>query len=73
MNEYRQQWYNREVSSANSFSVDKRLWFRLFMYIRKRSGPKIDLWCTPDSISDYEDAWPLKKKQVDSCQLKNSQ
>ena len=39
-----------EVSSANSFAVDERLWLRSFIYIRKKSGPKTDPSGTPASI-----------------------
>ena len=50
-----------EVSSANSFAVDERLWLRSFIYIRKKSGPKTDPWGTPASIGDQEDSWPFKR------------
>ena len=50
-----------EVSLADSFAVDERLWLRSFMYTRNTSGPKIDSWGTPPSISDQEDAWPFKR------------
>ena len=43
-----------EVSSANSLA--DYLWLRSFMYIRKKSGPKIDPWGIPASIGDQEDA-----------------
>ena len=52
-----------EVSSVNSFTVDERLCFRSFMYIRKMSGPKIDPWATPANIGDQEDAWPFRTHQ----------
>ena len=31
------------------------------MYIRKKSGPKIDPLGTPASIDDHEDVWPFKR------------
>ena len=49
-----------EVPSANSLTVDERLWRKLFMFIRKMNDPKIDPWGTPASIGDQEDAWPFK-------------
>ena len=61
-----------QVSTTNSFAVDERLWLRSFMYIRKKSGPKIDPWGTPASIGDQEDAWPLKRMSW-YLPLKNSQ
>ena len=48
-----------ELPSANSLVVDERLWLRSFMYIRKKSGPKIDPWGTSGSTGDQEDAWPF--------------
>ena len=50
-----------EVSSANSLTVDERLWFKSFMYIRKKSGPKIDPWGMSASTGDQEDVWPFKR------------
>ena len=50
-----------EVSSANILAVDERLWLKSFMYIRKKSCPKIDPWGTPPSTGDQEDAWPFKR------------
>ena len=50
-----------EASSVNSLTVDERLWLKSFMYIRKKSGPKIDHWGTPASTGDQEDAWPFKR------------
>ena len=50
-----------EVSSANSLTVDERLWLKSFMYIRKKSDTKIDPWGTPASTGDQEDAWPFKR------------
>ena len=31
------------------------------MYIRKKSGPKIEPLGTPASIDDHEDVWPFKR------------
>ena len=50
-----------EVSSASSLAVDERLWLKSFMYIRKKSDPKIDPWGTPASTGDQEDTWPFKR------------
>ena len=50
-----------EVSSANSLAVDERLWLKSFIYIRKKSGPKIDPWGTPASSGHQEDAWTFKR------------
>ena len=50
-----------EVLLVNSFEVDERLWLRLFLYIRKKSGSKIDPWGTPVSIGDQKDAMPFKR------------
>ena len=33
----------------------------LLIYIRKKSGPKIDPWGTPASICYQEDPWPFKR------------
>ena len=41
-----------EVLSAKSFAVDERLWLRSFIYVRKKSGPKIDPRGTSASIGD---------------------
>ena len=49
------------LSLAIYFTVAERLLPRPFMYIRKNSGPKIEVWGTPASIGDHEDAWPFKR------------
>ena len=58
-----------EVSSASSLTVDERLWLKSFMYIREKSGPKIDPWGTPARTGDKEDAWHVKE-HVDIYHLK---
>ena len=62
-----------EVLSAKSFAVDEILWLRSFIYVRKKSGPKIDPWGTSASIGDEEDAWPFKRMRWYQYHLKNSQ
>ena len=61
-----------EVSSANSYVVDERLWLRSFMYIRKKSGPKIDPWVTTASIGEQEMP-DHAKERADIYHLKNTQ
>ena len=43
---------NNDVSSANSFTVDCKFSGRLFMYIRKSNGPKIEPNGTPANTDD---------------------
>ena len=50
-----------DLSSANSFTLDERLLRRLFMYIRKNSGPEVEPWGTPASIGDHVVTWPFKR------------
>ena len=41
-----------ELSSANSFAVDERLWLRSFMYIRKKSSKeRVDIYHLKNSQS----------------------
>ena len=49
---------NNDVSSANSFTVDIMSSDRSLMYIRKKSGPKMDPCGTPAFTSNHSDVWP---------------
>ena len=44
-----------EVSSANSFTVDIMPTDRSLMYIRKKSGPKMDPCGTPAYTGNHSD------------------
>ena len=44
-----------EVSSAKSFTVDSMFSDKSFMYIRKRSGPRIDPCGTPAFTGNYSE------------------
>ena len=46
---------NREVSSAKSFTVDSMFSDKSFMYIRKRSGPRIDPCGTPAFTGNHSE------------------
>ena len=52
---------NNYVSSANSFTVDVMSTDRSLMYIRKKSGPKMDPCDTPAFTSNHCDVWPFSK------------
>ena len=39
---------------TNSLTVDERFWLESFMYIRNKSGPKIDPWGTTANTDDQE-------------------
>ena len=47
---------NNAVSSANSFTVEIVSTDRSLMYIRKKSGPKMDLCGTPAFTGNHSDA-----------------
>ena len=46
---------NNNLSSANSFTMDIKSPDRLFMYIRRKSGPKMDLCGAPALTDNYSD------------------
>ena len=46
---------NNDASSANSFTVDVMSTDRSSMYIRKKSGPKMDLCGTPAFTGNHSD------------------
>ena len=46
---------NNDVSSANSFTVDIMPSDRWILYIRKKSGPKIDPCGTPAFTGNHYD------------------
>ena len=46
---------NSDVSSANNFELDAKLSDKSIMYIRKSSGPNIELSGNPASIAAHED------------------
>ena len=46
---------NSDVSSANNFALDAKLSDKSIMYIRKSSGPNIELCGDPASIAAHED------------------
>ena len=50
---------NKDPSSANRFSVDIMSTDRSLMYIRKKSGPKMDFCGTPYFTSNHCDPWPF--------------
>ena len=52
---------NREVSSAKSFTVDSMFSDKSFIYIRKKSGPRIDPCDTPAFSGNHSEVWPLTK------------
>ena len=47
------------MSSAKSLTVDSKPSGRLFMYMRKSNGPKIEPCGTPASTDDQFEHWPL--------------
>ena len=49
----------KDPSSANRFSVDIMSTDRSLMYIRKKSGPKMDSYGTPYFTSNHCDACPF--------------
>ena len=53
---------NREVSSAKSWiAVDSVFSDKSFMYVRKRSGPRIDPCGTHAFTGNHSEVWPLSK------------
>ena len=52
---------NREVSSAKSFTVDSMFSDKWFIYIRKKSGPRIDPCGGPTFTGNHSKFWPLSK------------
>ena len=50
---------NREVSSTKSFTVDSMFSGKSFMYIRKKSEPRIDPCGTPALTGNHFEVWPL--------------
>ena len=52
---------NREVSSAKRFTVNSMFSDKSFMYIRKKSGPRIDPSGTPAFTGNHSEVWPLSK------------
>ena len=52
---------NSEVLlSAKSFVLDNKSFVKSLIYLKNRSGPKIDPWGTPALISARKENWPLK-------------
>ena len=51
---------NNDVSSANSFTVDVMSTDRSLMYIKKKSGPKMDPCGTPAFTGNHSDVWPFR-------------
>ena len=51
---------NREVSSEKSFALVFNPLGKSLIYIRKRSGPKIEPWGTPAKIGHHDDVCPFK-------------
>ena len=52
---------NRAVSSAKSFTVDSMISDKSFMYIRKKSGPRIGPCGTPVYTGNHSEVWPLRR------------
>ena len=52
---------NREVSSVKSFTVDSMFFVKSFMYIRKKSRPRIDSCGTPTFTGNHSEVWPLNR------------
>lgn len=50
---------NNYVSSENILDLDCKLSGRLFMYIRKGDGPKLEPCRIPTSADDQLKHWPL--------------
>ena len=51
---------NSEVSCTKSFALDDESFVESLIYIKNRSGPKIDSWGTPALTSAHEQNWPFK-------------
>ena len=52
---------NKEVSSANSFTLLFKLLVRPLIYTRKNNGPKIEPSGTPGWVVSQPGVWPLNK------------
>ena len=49
-----------DVSSTRSFAVDEILLLRSLAYIKKKRGPKIDLWETPGHTDSQKNDWVIR-------------